>query len=199
MAEATLNGTLLDDGGTPCDCRFEYGETIAYGTFTQWVPGYVTGDNFQEVLRGIRGGTTYYYRALARNVMGVAVAAGVSFTTPFIPPEILTQPATLIAPHTAQLNYYLFNDMGTPCVVYFEYGATIAYGQESSRVPGVVSYDTGGIDVGGLAAGMPFHFRAVAENMYGRGFGEDMVFSTLSDLSPRSGFSMELMLLLEEN
>ncbi len=199
MAEATLNGTLVDDGGFPCDVRFEYGETIAYGTFTQWQPGLVTGDTFQQVLYGIRNGTTYFYRAIARNPLGVAVAAGVSFSTPFVPPEIATIPATVIDTHTAQLNFYLVNDMGNPCVVYFEYGATLAYGQKSSKLPGQESYDTGGIDVQGLAAGMPFHFRAVAENMYGRGYGEDMVFSTLSDLSPRSGLSMELVLLMEEH
>ncbi len=198
MAQATLNGTLVDDGGLPCDCRFEYGETIAYGTFTEWQPGLVTGDNFQQVLYGIRYGTIYYYRAIARNPLGVAVAAGVSFATPFLPPEIFTQPATLIDPHSAQLNFYLWNDMGNPCVVWFEYGATIAYGMESNKLPGVVSYDIGGIDVQMLASGLPFHFRAVAQNIYGIGYGEDMVFSTLSNLSPRSGLSMELMLLLEE-
>ena len=198
MAEATLNGTLVDDGGLPCDVRFEYGETIAYGIFTEWMPGYVTGDNFSTILYGIRYGTTYFYRAIARNPLGVAVAAGVSFTTPFLPPEIATVAATLITPHSAQLNYYLVNDMGNPCVVYFEYGATIAYGMESSKVPGVVSYDTGGIDVRDLASGSPFHFRAAAQNMYGVGYGEDMVFSTLSNLSPRSGLTMELALLLEE-
>ena len=198
MAEATLNGTLTDDGGAVCDVSFEYGETIAYGTFTPWVPGYVTGDNFLQVAYGLRYGTTYFYRALARNLLGVAVAAGVSFTTPVLPPEIATVAATLITPRSAQLNFYLVNDMGNPCVVYFEYGATKAYGMESRKLPSQESYDSDGIQVDDLAAGMPFHFRAVAENMYGRGVGADMVFSTLSAETPRSGLSMELALLLEE-
>ena len=198
MAEAILNGTLLDDGGAPCDCRFEYGETLAYGTFTEWQPSLVTGDTFLQIVYGLRYGTTYFYRALARNALGVAVAAGASFTTPFLPPEIVTMAASLIDTHTAQLNFYLANDMGYPCVVLFEYGATILYGMESRKLPGQVRGDTDGMDVEMLASGLPFHFRAVAENMYGRGYGEDMVFSTLSDLSPRSGLSMELMLLLEE-
>ena len=35
MAQATLNGTLLDDGGSsPCDCGFEWGETTSYGHTT---------------------------------------------------------------------------------------------------------------------------------------------------------------------
>ena len=198
MAQVTLNGTLVDDGGLPCDCRFEYGETLAYGAFTEWQYGLVTGDNFQQVVYGLRSGTLYYYRAIARNPAGVAVAAGLSFSTPFFPPEIATVAATQITPHSAQLNFYLANAMGSPCVVWFEYGATIAYGMESGKVPSQVSYDTGGIDVQMLASGLPFHFRAVAQNIYGVGYGGDMVFSTLSDLSPRSGLSMELMLLLED-
>ena len=199
MAQAILNGTLVDDGGFPCDCRFEYGETIAYGIYTEWLPALVTGDTFQQVVYGLRHGTTYYYRAIASNPIGVALAVGVSLTTPFVSPEIATVAATGIDTHTAQLNFYLHNDMGNPCVVWFEYGATIAYGMESSKLPGQQSYDTGGIDVQGLGAGMPFHYRAVAQNMYGRGYGEDMVFSTLSNFSPRSGLTMELALLLEDN
>ncbi len=198
MAEATLNGTLVNDGGAVCDCRFEYGETIAYGIFTEWQPGFVTGDTFSQLLYALRNGTTYFYRAVARNLAGVAVAAGTSFATPPTLPEIATMPATLKSTHRAQLNFYLVNDMGNPCVVWFEYGVTMAYGQESSRLPGQVSYDADGIMVRDLASGMPFHYRAVAANMYGVGYGADMVFSTLSDLSPRTGFNTELMLLLLE-
>ena len=199
MAEATLNATLIDDGGFVCQGRFEYGETIAYGIFTIWVPGLVTGDNFSTVLYGLRDGTTYFYRAIASSPMGVTVATGTSFSTPAKIPVIQTSPATLIYAHSAQLNYYLVNDMGNPCVVWFEYGSTIAYGMESGKVPGVVSYDTGGIVIPSLGAGVPFHFRAVASNMYGVGYGADMVFSTLSELSPASGISMELITLLEEH
>lgn len=198
MAQATLNGTLVNDGGAVCDVRFEYGETIAYGIFTEWQPGFVTGDTFSQRLYSLRNGTTYYYRALARNLAGVAVATGTSFATPRTLPEIATMPATQISTHQGQLNFYLVNDMGTPCVVWFEYGATMAYGQESSKLPGQESYDEDGIMVRDLASGMPFHYRAVAANMYGVGYGVDMVFSTLSNLSPRTGFNTELMLILLE-
>ncbi len=198
MAEATLNGTLTNDGGAPCDCRFEYGLTIAYGTFTQWVPGYVTGDTYREVVYGLLNGTLYYYRALARNLAGVAVAAGTSFTTMPALPVILTVAATAIDPHSALLNFNLVDDSGSPCLVWFEYGATIDYGMETGQLISQESPVTGGIDVQSLGAGVPFHFRAVAQNRYGVGYGANMVFTTLSNLSPRSGMSMELMLLLEE-
>ncbi|GAI68486.1 unnamed protein product, partial [marine sediment metagenome] len=36
---ATLNGTLNDDGGEACQCRFRYGVTPALGSFTPFVPG----------------------------------------------------------------------------------------------------------------------------------------------------------------
>lgn len=199
MTQATLNGTLTGDGGAPCDCRFEYGETLAYGTFTQWIVGLRTGGTFFAVVYGLRGGTTYFYRAVARNPAGTAVATGASFAIPSTVPEIVTTPATEIDPHSALLNFYLSNDMGFPCVVWFEYGATRAYGTESSKLPSQESYDSDGITIRNLGAGIPFHFRAVAENRNGRGYGEDMVFSTLSAFSPASGLSMELMLVLEED
>lgn len=197
MAQATLHGTLVNDGGLPCDCCFEFGETIAYGTYTQWILGLRTGDVFMDVVYGLRYATVYYYRAVARNALGIATATGTTLTTPYILPQIATMPATGISPHKAVLNYYLENDMGSPCVVYFEYGLTKSYGLKSSKQPGVVSYDSGGIEVDSLGAGMPFHYRAVAENNRGAGYGEDRVFSTLSEFSPYSGLTMELVTLLE--
>ena len=199
MAQATLNGTLVDDGGVPCDVRFEYGLTLAYGTFTEWLPGLVTGDTFQQTIYGLLYGTLYYYRALARNPLGVATATGGTFTTVTGPPVIHTRAAGLISTHAALLNFHLSDDSGSPCVVWFEYGATMAHGLDSSKMPGQESPATEGISVSMLASGSPFHYRAVAANAFGVGYGEDMVFTTLSDLSPRTGMSMELMLLLEES
>jgi len=198
VAQATLNGELVFDGGIPCDCRFEYGETLAYGIFTPWHPGLVTGDTFFDVIYGLRDATTYFFRAVARNPLGVVNAAGASVLTPVVPPIIATVAATGISTHYATLNYYVVNDTGFPCIVWFEYGATIAYGMESSKEPGQESYDTGGIIVSGLAAGTYFHYRAVIQNQNGVGYGEDMVFTTLSLLSPMSGISMEQILMLEE-
>jgi hypothetical protein len=83
---ATIRGRLAIDGGLECTRRFEYGETVAYGRTTPWLP--VTENwpdssegNFQEVLTGLKFNTTYHYRAIAQNSMDVDYGDDMTFTT----------------------------------------------------------------------------------------------------------------------
>lgn len=79
--QAALNGLLVDDGGEPCTVRFEWGETASYGHYTPWRSGYVTDDTFSHVIKGLKGSTTYHYRAQARNSDGTNNGSDVTFTT----------------------------------------------------------------------------------------------------------------------
>jgi len=64
---ATLNGTLIGDGGdTTTDCNFEWGETTAYGTTTA-TDSKSSGESFSKGITGLVSGTTYHYRAKASN------------------------------------------------------------------------------------------------------------------------------------
>ena len=78
---ATLNGTLLNDGGEVCDVRFQYGTTIAYGTDTIWQPGKVAGNTFSQLITGLIPHTTYHFRAQARNGGGIGSGADETFNT----------------------------------------------------------------------------------------------------------------------
>ena len=78
---ATLNGTLLDDRGEACDCRFQWGLTTAYGNDTAWQPGLRTSDTFSEVISNLNRGATYHYRAQARNSVGTSSGLDVTFFT----------------------------------------------------------------------------------------------------------------------
>ncbi len=69
---AVVHGKVLDDGGEPCEYRFEYGPTIAYGSATVWGESSVTGDTFGTLLSGLTEGTTYHFRAQLRNASGTA-------------------------------------------------------------------------------------------------------------------------------
>ena len=78
---ATLNGTLLDDGGEVCDVRFQYGLDTGYGTDTAWQPGKVTGNTFSQTISGLTPRTIYHFRAQARNSWGTNSGADETFNT----------------------------------------------------------------------------------------------------------------------
>lgn len=198
MATAVLNGTLIDDGGLVCEVRFEYGLTPAYGIFTPWRGGYYTGMTFQELILNLPGGTTVYFRAVARNALGTTYGAQQRFLTIPTLPIVATIAATNISTGGARLNGLIILDQGAPCRARFEYGGSKAYGSATPWVSGYATGSTFFDDIIGLSPGTGVHFRAVAQNRYGIGYGQDMVFTTLSDRGAMTGFPMELILLREE-
>lgn len=82
---ATLNGRLWIDGGLACDCHFEYGLDTSYGDTTPPQP--VVEDNptiqglFHADIAGLIPATTYHFRAVAENSMGVDYGDDIVFTT----------------------------------------------------------------------------------------------------------------------
>ena len=78
---ATLCGQLVDDGMEPCDVRFQWGLTGAYGNDTAWQSGKHTGDAFGQVISGLEPDMTYYFRTQARNSAGSASGADMIFRT----------------------------------------------------------------------------------------------------------------------
>jgi hypothetical protein len=80
---ATLHGTLLDDGRDPagCQCWFEWGPTVAYGTVSVMFVRF-TGGTFQEAVAPPPG--TYHFRANAQNAAGVVNGADETFVIPVV-------------------------------------------------------------------------------------------------------------------
>lgn len=86
---ATINGTITSDGGSAVgERRFDWGTSS--GNLNQWTAAVsVSGNNFSYNLSGLTPGTTYYFRAWARNgsTANVGYGAGwnigsiLSFTT----------------------------------------------------------------------------------------------------------------------
>ena len=78
--QATLNGTLENDGGEACGCGFGWGSNPSYGTTTP-TQSKTTGQAFSQVITGLVPNTLYYFRAIATNSRGVSFGAGSIFVT----------------------------------------------------------------------------------------------------------------------
>lgn len=77
---ATLWGTLNDDGGGNTSVRFQYGLTPAYGSLTP-VMYKTSGQSFSANVGSLQMGELYYYRAMATNSNTTVYGTGETFTT----------------------------------------------------------------------------------------------------------------------
>jgi len=77
---ATLRGTLNDDGGENTSVRFQYGLTPAYGSLTS-VVNKTSGQSFSANIGSLQVGKLYYYRAMATNSNTTIYGTGETFTT----------------------------------------------------------------------------------------------------------------------
>ena len=189
MAQATLNGTILDDGGGPCEGRFQYGSTVALGSFTPWQGGsLVTGDTFSALVTGLLGGTTYFFRAEARNAVGVGTGAILSFMTSLAAGSILNPtvdilPATNITECAATINGVVTFQGDLAGQARFNYGASPSYGMVTAWQGGLGTGSLFSADIQGLSPGCAYHCRAEFQNSHGPPvFSGDLTFSTLSQV-----------------
>lgn len=186
---ATLIGYLADDGGLPCTCWFEWGTTVALGNTTVSQTGKVTGDTVTHTLLTLEAGTVYYFRFVASNAIGTTYGSILSFTTLSNNAlSVVTLVATNIWEHGATLNGIINIDLGYPCTVFFQYGASSSLGMETGRLNGVSAGTAFSIDIVGLSSvspGRPVFFRAVAINRFGTAFGNILTFATLFEEGPK--------------
>jgi len=78
---AILKGNITDDGGEPCEYRFQYGSNTSYGTNTTWGGSEATGSEFNTMIHGLTLGNTYQYRVQIRNDVGTINGSNKNFTT----------------------------------------------------------------------------------------------------------------------
>ncbi len=153
-------------------------------SFTNYVAGYQNLNVANTLSYGVTGlspNTRYYYRVRAYNGNGASGNSNViSVTTRSATgaPVVVTNPATLIASHSAKLNGSVFPH-GLSTTAYFQYGRTVAYG---SRTPNQTkignNYQNVTANISGLSAGTTYHFRAVGTNTAGSTYGRDRTFTT---------------------
>ena len=153
-------------------------------SFTNYVAGYQNlnvGNALSRSVTGLNASTTYYYRVRAYNGNGTSGNSNVVHVTTLSPtgfPVAITNPATLIASHSARLNGTV-NPHGLSTTVYFQYGRTTSYG---NRTPNQTktgnNYQNVFANISGLSAHTTYHFRIVATNTAGTRYGSDRTFTT---------------------
>jgi len=82
MAQATLNGHLVDDGGQPCTGWFEWGTSTRYGNETPPQGNIAIGITFSTTIYNLAEGVLYHYRAVARNSTDISYGNDQVFTIP---------------------------------------------------------------------------------------------------------------------
>jgi autotransporter-associated beta strand protein len=76
-----LHGTVVDDGGEPCQYRFQYGLTTSYSTNTEFNTLLTTNNDFSTLLTGLATNTTFHFRAQVRNSRGTSSGDDKTFTS----------------------------------------------------------------------------------------------------------------------
>jgi len=173
---ATLNGSLVPNS-TNTTCYFEYGPSASYGSFT--APQIKSGSNAVSVTATLSNnlhGTTYHYRLVASNALGVAYGSNVTYLAQSL---VETLPAQFINPTTCN-PYARLNSGGVPAVYYFQYGTNLSYGSTSDPDTLPASLATNVVEgfIGGLTPATLYHFRAVLSNSAGVAYGNDLTFTT---------------------
>ncbi|HXI84313.1 MAG TPA: putative Ig domain-containing protein, partial [Verrucomicrobiae bacterium] len=178
----TDNGTA-DPNGLATTTYFQWGTTTSYGntTTSQSAGSGTTAVGVSASLGSLSPSTTYHYRLVASNSLGISYGADVSFTTSASGalPTATTAPASNISSTSATPNGSV-NPNGLTTTVYFQFGTTTAYG--STTAPKSVGSGTIAIGVSDLFARLTssttYHYRLVASNSRGTSYGADVAFTT---------------------
>ncbi|MEW6142140.1 MAG: hypothetical protein AB1597_03145 [Chloroflexota bacterium] len=178
---AQLNGNLTSLGtASTVQVAFEYGTQTTYGSVSTPQTRTTTG-TFSTSLTTLNPGTTYNYRAKADGgPHGLVYGSNVQFTTgTAIPPAVVTNAASNITAHGAQLNGNL-TSLGSALrvICQFQYGKTpdpyLYCGFSELAAPGSF-YSL----LTELSPGNTYYYRAVANGgLHGVSYGSTMLFTT---------------------
>jgi len=186
---AALNGELTYDGGEACDCGFEWGLTAAYGNTTP-TQSRTTGQTFSQLISGLAANTPYHFRAFATNSWGTSYGPDRTFNTLAGAPLVTTDPATGLGVVLATVNGTLDNDIGDPSECGFEWGLDTGYGALTPTEIKTTG-ETFSQPIHGLQPNTTYHFRAIATNSSGTGYGTDRSFTSKLVISRSYALSRE--------
>ncbi len=198
ITSATLNG-FVNGNGLNTNSWFEWGTNYSsliqstsqnsYGT---------TSSSYNAYLSGLNGNTTYYYRAVAENSQGRVYGSVLSFTTspdsntnpnyggynngsyPYYngsQPSVATNSATNITDTNATINGFV-NGNNLSTTAWFEWGTSASMGNSTTQNFYGYNFSNYNILLTGLTPNTVYYYRAVAQNVQGRVFGNIFSFVT---------------------
>ena len=181
---AVLYATVNPGGGEVTSCTIEYGTSLPSGTTVPCTPSPGSGTSPVEVsatASNLTVNTSYQYRVIATNPGGTSTGSTANFTTLPKPPAVTTGTASSVTATTAVLNATVNPNGSEVGACTLEYGLTADYGSSAtcSPPPGSGSSpEAVSASIAGLSAHATYHFRVVASNAGGTGYGSDEAFST---------------------
>jgi hypothetical protein len=168
-----------------------YGETEAYGQVipapTHEKAGYgLTGHTVPAIaLYGLKPATTYHYAIVAHNPNGTTISADHQFTTqaapPFTTPPVIGSSSAQFTSENSTVIEGEINAEGLQSTYDVQYGTSTAYGSSTPGPTALAPFTSaqGTITaLTGLAPGTTYHYRIVASNGAGTGYGPDATFTT---------------------
>lgn len=177
---ATLNGSV-NPNGQSTSYAFDWGTTTSYGHETPFASA-GAGTSAQPVSAAIASlspGTTYHFRAIAKNAAGTTTGNDESFTTaaakPTVPvPTVSTGAASQLTNTSVRVNGTL-NPKGQATTYFFQYGTTTGYGLQTRPVDAGSGTSNEAVHavLGGLTPKTTYHYRLVAEDAGGPAYGPD--------------------------
>ncbi len=183
--QATLNGTL-NPNGPEAHYDFEYGTTTSYGSkipTSEASAGFGTTTLAESAtVTGLKPGTKYHFRIVAKTYVGTTAGADKEFTTPIPPPAVTTETPTELGETRASLNATV-NPEEFATTYQFEYWIA-GKSSEVTKIPTTaVSVGSGstGVKVSqhpALTNNIEYVYRVVATNVGGTSHGKEVSFVT---------------------
>ena len=183
---ATLGG-FVNPFGLDTSYWFDYGTSTKYGSFAPAPDGDAgSGEGLETVTAAVTGlapNTVYHYQLVAVDAAGLSVVGDdETFQTLPNTATIQTSAASAVTDNSATLNGSV-NPNGSPTTYWFQYGVTTAYGSSEPGNGAAAnagnSAQTVSESIGGLLAGVTYHYRLVAQNAGGTAYGADGTFTTV--------------------
>jgi hypothetical protein len=154
------------------------------GLLKNFTPWFIDNTNAFANLTNLAPATTYYYRVVASNSLGVATGSTLNFFTAG-EPDVNTDSPASVSFYSATLRGSV-NPNGFPATWGFQWGRTLNYGNTTSLTSAGsgTNFLNQSVTLSNvLTYGTTYHYRIFATNTFGTTYGPDVIFQTSAPFS----------------